>query len=408
MVAFWDTIRLAFAALAANKMRSALTLLGIVIAVTTVVGMMALIEGLRARVDQQLSGLGADVFQVQKWPHGGNHKDWKLYAARKNLTVADAAALRDLPSVVQVGSEAWEGGQKVTSRAGSTGANQVVVGATPEFVENNGLNLAHGRFLTVDDVAGERPVAVVGYDLIDALFAGLEPLGQEIVLRGSVYRVVGIFTRQGAGLFGGSQDNLVAVPISAFFRHYGKERSVNITVKVREPRLMAAAQDEVVAALRRRRNVAPTAENDFDMFNNETAAESFNQLSGTVSAATAGVCLLSLLVGGIGVLNIMLVSVSERTVEIGIRKALGARRRRILMQFTVEAVVLTLLGGVLGVVLGGAISVGAREIFGIPTSVPAWAVILGLSMSTLTGLLFGIYPAARAARLDPATAMRAG
>lgn len=407
MVAIWDTILLAIRALGASKLRSALTLLGIIIGVTTVVAMMALITGLRNKVDAQLAGLGADVFQVQKWPHGPNNKDWRLFARRKNFTMDDVRALRGLPSVLQVGGEAWDFGQKVASHERSTAPNIVVVGGTPEFLENNGMNLAHGRFFTEDDLAEERPVAVVGYDVVDTLFPGQEPLGQEIILRGSVYRVVGVFARQGAGLFGGSQDNIVAFPLPVFYRHYGKNRSLNVTIKAVSPQLMQQAQDEVVAALRKRRNVPPTAENDFEMFNNETAAESFNNLSKTISAATVGVCLLSLLVGGIGVLNIMLVSVSERTSEIGVRKALGARKRRILMQFTVEAVVLSLLGGAMGVLLGVGISVAAREIFSIPTDVPLWAVGLGLGVSTVTGLIFGIYPASRAARLDPALAMRA-
>ena len=407
MVALWDTILLAFRALSASKLRSALTLLGIIIGVTTVVAMMALIEGLRNKVDEQLAGLGAGVFQVQKWPHGPNTKDWHIYAKRKDLTMADAALLRTLPDVQQVGCEAWDGGKKISSHFASTSANQALVGATPEFLENNGLNLAHGRFLTDEDITDERPVAVIGYDVVDTLFPGQEPLGQEIIMAGSVYRVVGVFQRQGAGLFGDSQDNLVAMPITQFFMHYGKARSLNITVKARDPKLMALAQDEVVSALRRRRQVAPMDENDFEMFNNETAAETFNNLSKTISAATVGVCLLSLLVGGIGVLNIMLVSVSERTSEIGVHKALGARKRRILMQFTVEAIVLSLLGGAIGVLLGVAISMGVRELMQIPTEVPLWAIGLGLGVSTLTGLIFGIYPASRAARLDPALAMRA-
>ena len=408
MIALWDTILLAFRALAASKLRSALTLLGIIIGVCTVVGMMALIQGLQAKVDDQLAGLGAGVFQVQKWPHGHGNKDWKVYARRKNLTLDDVRALRGLPSVQQVGGEAWEGGQKVASHQAATSANQSVVGATPEFLENNGMQLAHGRFLTEEDLREASNVAVLGFDAVDALFPGQDPVGQEIVLRGAVFKVVGVFARQGAGLFGGSRDALLAIPIETFFRHYGRARSLNVTVMAQSPALLSRAQDEVTSLLRRRRKVPANAENDFESFTNESSAESFNQLSKTISAATAGVCLLSLLVGGIGVLNIMLVSVSERTSEIGVRKALGARKRRILLQFTVEAVVLSLLGGAIGVALGCAISWLVRELAQIPTSVPLWAVWLGLGMSTLTGLVFGIYPAARAARLDPALAMRAG
>src|SRR3569833_1214275 len=165
MVAIWDTILLAFRALGASKLRSALTLLGIIIGVTTVVAMMALIEGLRNKVDSQLAGLGADVFQVQKWPHGPNNKDWRMFAKRKNFTMDDVRALRGLPSVLQVGGEAWDFGQKVSSHERSTAPNIVIVGGTPEFLENNGMNLAPGRFLTEDDLAEERPEVVVGDDV---------------------------------------------------------------------------------------------------------------------------------------------------------------------------------------------------------------------------------------------------
>ena len=399
---FWQ----ALGTLAANPLRSLLTLLGVVIGVATVVAMMGLLEGLRLKVTSDLADLGANVFQVQKWPHEFTRKGWQKIEKRKRLTYADALALRGLPHVQQVGAEVWSGGQKVCSHERCTPPSAGVSGGTPEFLENNGLQLEHGRFLTDDDVRDERPVVILGYDIIDALFPLVDPVGQEIILDGHPLQVVGTFVRQGMALGFASKDNLITMPISNFYRIYGKGRSVNITVMAESAADLKPAQDVVVTALRKRRHVPVQDENDFDLFSNESSAEMFNQLSQSISAATAGVCLLSLLVGGIGILNIMLVSVSERTNEIGVRKALGARKRRILTQFAIEAVVLSLLGGAIGVALGVGVVAGVREIVGIPAQVPNWAIGLGLGVSTAVGLIFGIYPAARAANLDPAEAMR--
>jgi putative ABC transport system permease protein len=407
MTAILDHFRLALGTLASNPLRSLLTLLGIVIGVSTVVAMMGLIEGLRIKVETDLSDLGVNVFQVQKWPHGFNNRNWHIFEKRKNLTLADTVALRGLPDVKQAGAEAWTGGQKVASHARQTPPNVAIAGGTIEFAENNSLQIAEGRFFTDDDEREDRQVAVLGYDVADNLFPGQNPIGQEILIRNHPFTVVGLFVRQGTALGMVSKDNLLAIPLGPFFTFFGKNRSVNITVMAKDADSVKRAQDEVVAVLRHRRQTPSNDENDFDMFTNEESAEMFNQLSKSISAATAGVCLLSLIVGGIGILNIMLVSVSERTNEIGVRKALGARKRRILTQFAIEAVVLSLMGGAIGVVLGMGVAIGAKEIFEIPTHVPPWAIGLGLGVSTAIGLIFGIYPASRAAQLDPALAMRA-
>lgn len=407
MFALFDNIRLSLGTLAANPLRSLLTLLGIIIGVSTVVTMMGLIEGLRIKVNSDLADLGADVFQVQKFPHGFNVQRWDKFARRKNMTMDDVVALRGLPDVQQVGGEAWTGGEPLSShsQAGAT-SNVAISGGTPEFMENNSLTLLRGRFITEDDMRDTRPVVVIGLDVADALFPGADPIGQEVMLGKSPLTVVGLYVRQGMGMGGFSKDNIITVPMSVFYRQFGKARSINITVMAKSTALLRKAQDEVTTALRRRRQVAPQDENDFEMFTNESSTEVFNQLSASISAAGAAVCLLSLIVGGIGILNIMLVSVSERTNEIGVRKALGARKRRILVQFTIEAMVLSLLGGVIGVAVGLGLAALVRELFSIPAQVPAWSIGLGLGVSTATGLIFGIYPAYRAAGLDPASAMR--
>jgi putative ABC transport system permease protein len=233
----------------------------------------------------------------------------------------------------------------------------------------------------------------------------MDPLGQELRIRGASWQVVGVAQRQGS-LLGQSKDGFAVVPWTAYDIVFGKQRNTNIAVVATSPEDAPRAMDEVIATLRRIRGLQPEDENDFEIFSNETSADLFDNLARIVGAATFGVCALALLVGGIGIMNIMLVSVTERTREIGIRMALGARRARILSQFLVESVVLSALGGVGGVLLGAALAVGAREVWQVPASIPAWAVILSLASAGGAGLLFGIYPAARASKLDPVEAMR--
>jgi putative ABC transport system permease protein len=226
-------------------------------------------------------------------------------------------------------------------------------------------------------------------------------------MRGRSFTVVGVVQRRGSFLGLVSMDNLVIIPLQTFLDIYGRKRSLDLNIQAREAKLVARAQDEVINLLRRRRNIGPKMDNNFEVFTNDTMTKTFNSMSQVITAASFGVCLLSLIVGGIGILNIMLVSVTERTREIGIRKALGAKRRRILGQFATEAVVLSLFGGLIGVGIGFGLAFLGRWMLDFPTVVPAWSVILSLVMSSGVGLLFGIYPAARAAKLDPVEAMRA-
>jgi len=407
MRAFWDNCRLALSTFWSNPLRSLLTLLGIVIGVATVVSMMAMIEGLRLKVNRDLSQLGADAFQVQKWPVGFGRFDWNKYARRPNLTMADRdAILANCPSVLTAAGEQGENGQKISTASKETQPSVFVWGATPEWVQTNGWTIAAGRSFSDPEQVDGRGVVVLGLDVADRLFPDMDPLNQTIRIRGRPFTVIGLLQRRGSMLGLASQDNRVVIPLSAFQVIFGRNRSVNISVQAKEAGLVGKAQDEVVNLLRRRRHVAPNEESNFEIFTNDSVTRSFNSLSQVITAASFGVCILSLIVGGIGILNIMLVSVTERTREIGIRKALGAKRRRILGQFATEAVALSLVGGVIGIVLGFSLAFLGRWMLDFPTSVPAWAVGVSLLMSSGVGLLFGIYPAARAARLDPVEAMR--
>lgn len=407
---FVDNVRLAIGTQWVNPLRSLLTLLGVVIGVATVVTMMALIEGLRLKVTRDLSQLGANSFTVSKWPGGINfgRMDWRQFQRRPQFRLADVQLVRDAcPSVKTASGQAGFGAYKVVSDRAETSPNVFTLGATAEWIETSGiLSIAEGRFYSPSEVEEERAVVVLGTEVAAQLFPGQSALGQTVRIGGRTLRVIGVLSKRGKflGLF--NMDNVVVVPLTTALDDFGKDHNVRINVMADGPELVQRAQDEVTAVLRRRRDVAPGAPNNFEIDTNESVTRTFNNLSKIITAAGAGICLLSLIVGGIGILNIMLVSVTERTREIGIRKALGAKRARILGQFAIEAVTLSTVGGLIGLLLGFGISFLARWVLGFPTVVPPWAVVLALVMSSGVGLVFGIYPAARAARLDPVEAMR--
>ena len=409
MIQLLDNVAMALGTLRANPLRSLLTLLGIVIGAGTVVAMMSLTEGLREKVTTDFAMLGPGTFQVQKFPAPGTfgHRDWRKYEQRRALTREQGEGLRGLPHVRLVSIEEYPGKPEVVStRERSTKQNIDVGGVLPDYMEANGVTIAEGRFITDGDVELGRRVAVLGADVADLLFPGGSAVGQEVRLRGRPFEVVGVAERQGSVLGMGSKDGWTMMPWTSYEIAFGRNPNNNIAIVATSPEDVNKAIDEVVATLRRLRGLSPGEENDFDYYTNASATETLDQLIAMIGAATFGVCALALLVGGIGIMNIMLVSVTERTREIGVRKALGARRRRILIQFLFEAVTLSALGGIFGVLLGAGLAVGAREVFSVPASVPAWAVLLSLFTACGAGLLFGIYPAARASRLDPVEAMR--
>jgi putative ABC transport system permease protein len=355
------------------------------------------------------SMLGAGAFQVQKWPHMNfGPRDWRKYERRADLTREQGEALRALPHVAFVSIEEYKRGNgAVTVSAGDRATRNDIGfgGVLPDYEPANGVTVSRGRFISVTDVMLGRRVVFVGADVADILFPRQDPLGREVRIGGASWEIIGVAQRSGS-ILGQSKDGWAVVPWTAYEVVFGRTRNNNIAIQATSPEDSAKALEEVIAALRRLRGLKPQDENDFEIFSNETSAELFDNLARMVGAATFGVCALALLVGGIGVMNIMLVSVTERTREIGVRMALGARRRRILAQFLIESIALSAAGGLTGVLLGAALAVGAREVFQVPASIPAWAVLLSLASACGAGLLFGIYPAARASKLDPVEAMR--
>jgi putative ABC transport system permease protein len=404
---FADNFRLALGTFWGHRLRSALTLLGIVIGVATVVSMMALLEGLQRKVDSDLAGLGANGFQLQKWPQGFGRVDFDKINRRPNISIDDYLAIqKHVPDVAKVTAEAWEGGKKMSTAARETQANVQMAGGTFNFFDTNAMGIAKGRAFSESEIQDQAAVMVIGPDLADSLFGDIDAVGQEVRLKGRSFQVIGVMTKKG-GFAGPGYDNTGIIPIGLFFELFGKNRSLNVSMQAVSSADLQRAQDGVELLMRHRHALRPEQESDFTIYSNESATATFNQISNVVTAASFGVCLLSLVVGGIGILNIMLVSVTERTHEIGVRKALGARRSRILSQFATEAVMLSLLGGVAGVALGFFVAFLGRWALGFPTSVPSWAVVVALLMSSGVGLVFGIYPASRAANLDPVEAMRA-
>jgi putative ABC transport system permease protein len=401
-----DNFQLALRTFWGHRLRSALTLLGIVIGVATVVSMMALLEGLQRRVNADLAGLGANGFQLQKWPAGFGHFDNDKINRRPNVSFADYEAIqKHVPDVAKVTAEAYEGAKKFSTASRETRPGVQLAGGTQYYLDTNAMELAKGRPFSETEVQDAAQVVIIGPDIADVLFPDIDPIGQVVRLTGRSFEVIGVMTRKG-GFAGPGYDNTGIIPISVFFELFGRNRSLNISMQAWDTAVLQRAQDSVELLMRHRHNLRPDQESDFTIYSNESATATFNQISSVVMAASFGVCLLSLVVGGIGILNIMLVSVTERTHEIGVRKALGARRHRILAQFATEAVVLSLLGGLVGVGLGFFTAFLARWALGFPTAVPPWAVALALAMSSSVGLVFGIYPASRAANLDPVEAMR--
>ncbi len=408
-----ETLRMAGEALRGNKLRSFLTLLGIIAGVASVIGVMTGISVIQATMEKEMSVLGSTTFQVQKWPARGFHGDvdWEAIRRRRPVTVAQADAIRERVATVDlVGAELWQFGARASFRGETTDPNLVVCGGTPEYPANNTHYVQLGRNISNEDVDVERKVAVIGFALAERLFPFIDPIGQTIKIDGRKFQVIGVFEEKSSAM-GGGYDNYLLMPISVFPRLYGmytddgEPRSVNVTVRARAPELVPDAIEETRALLRQVRGVDPRDPDDFTIFTNDSQIKAFNQATQGVKAGAFVIGIIALVVAGIGIMNIMLVSVTERTREIGIRKALGARRRWILGQFLVEAILLCNAGGVLGVLLGYALGNVVTIFTGFALHVPLdWAVI-GLAFCTAIGLAFGIWPAFQASRLAPVEAL---
>lgn len=409
---FFEAIAMALASVKANKLRSVLTILGVVIGIASVIAVVAITDGLDRYMADKVLALGSKSFSVQKFPDViVSFDQFREFNKRKDLELRDVELVREACTYCsEVGGVL---GTNRTVKVGSVRQESVqVLGVTENFSRIGSIrDLLVGRHLIEDDIESGRPVAVIGADLMDAFFANTEPLGKEVVIDGTRLRVVGVGERKGK-VFGQSQDNFVWTPITTFRKAFGSRRSVTIQVEARSMEVFEKAQDQARLVMRNRRHLDYNDPDDFNIETGESVMDLWNSMTKGIYVVTIVVTLVSLLVGGVVVMNIMLVSVTERIKEIGVRKALGARRGDIQKQFIVESVLLTGIGGVLGVLAATAFSLVVGRLMssfvGDEFSAPVqlWAVVVAVLSSTVVGLVAGIYPAARAAALDPVVALR--
>ncbi|MCX7983657.1 MAG: ABC transporter permease [Bacteroidetes bacterium] len=398
-----EGFRIALQSIWANRMRSALTTLGIVIGIVSVTLMGTALEGLSRAFDKSIAQIGADVLYVQKWPWGGG-QDWWKYRNRRDLRIEHANAIERSAELVASLSPIIGTSQDIKYQ-GKYIEDVIVVGTTHTMIETNPANLAIGRFFSRSESEGGRPVCVIGSEIASSLFPNESPLEKVIKIGGYAYRVVGVFEKQGS-LFGGeSLDKRIYVPINRFFTQYQSRRGgITIMVKAKSLDLLDDTKEEVRGILRRARGLKPRDEDDFSINQQEMIIQIFNQIGGVIAIIGLFITGLSLFVGGIGIMNIMFVSVTERTKEIGIRKAIGAPRRAILLQFLIESSLICFLGGIIGIAIAFPLSLIVDQI--LPTAMPLTIVGIALSLSLLVGLLSGIIPAYRASKLDPVEALR--
>ena len=409
-----ESVRMALETLRKNKLRSGLTVLGISIGISTVILISSAINGLNTNIDTFVKSLGTNDLWVFRFePFGKRPTTEELN--RKQLTYEDGIAMRSLPFVVAVDpgltyQNFQTGLGSVSVKAGTHKiSNTIINGSTSAVKVTQDINLLEGRMWTDTEDQRRANVAVLGHDAAEDLFPNESPIGKDIDCEGDIFTVIGVLDVQPQPFGSGrnTQDNSVYFPVGTFRKIHPEILDFWITVKYDDPSHKALVIDEIRELLRRRRNVRLEQDDNFAIFGPDSLTRLWNQLTGGLFLFMVAVSSVGLMVGGVGVMNIMLVSVTERTREIGVRKALGARQRDILLQFLIESALLALLGGVFGVLLG----VGVGKLFtifvGLPSSAPVWAVLLGLFMATSVGIFFGVYPASKAARLDPVVALRA-
>ncbi|MEN6560832.1 MAG: ABC transporter permease [Acidobacteriota bacterium] len=405
-----ETFRMALDSLRTNKLRSLLTILGIVIGVMTVIGMVSVIQGLNKSFLSELQSAGSDIIIITKNEAVQMGRRSEEERTRKDLTFDDVRALQQdatLARAVAVSVNVSPFDQVEIKYRNAKSDSAIVIGMNDKWPAVMSLYLPRlGRFITEGEVARSAPVCVLGSELADVLFPTTNPVGKEIRVGPAAFTVVGVLAKRGQ-MFGQSRDNFVGLPITTLMKHFSYDKeALEIIAAPRQPDTLQETIEQISGVLRQRRKVPYGKPNDFSVMTQDSMVDLYNQLTGAAYLVMIVISSIGLLVGGIGVMNIMLVSVKERTREIGIRKAIGARSGDILKQFLIEAIVLTGAGGLIGVLAGFAIALTVKAATPLPATVSPWSVALGLSVSAAIGLFFGLVPARKAARMDPIVSLR--
>jgi putative ABC transport system permease protein len=402
---FFESAAIALQAIWANKLRSFLTVLGNIVAVTSIIAVVSLIQGMNEYVTNAIvTDVGADNFTIQRNPVVRTAQDEERVRNNPPIRESDAAAVREFSEHIQAVAVQGNAGTKIVYR-GTTLNNVQIQGVSRDYVYFSTFDVEIGRPISQAEVDRNRPVTILGAETAEQLFGGADPIDKTIRIGSLHFRVVGVNAKKGA-IFGQSQDEFAVVPIGVFQKMFGSRMSLQILVKPRSPDVVKAAMDEATVAMRIERRLRPSEPDNFGMFSSDSLLGLYHTATQGIFAVLVGVVALSLVVGGIVIMNIMLMVVSERTREIGLRKALGARRRDIMWQILTESVTLSTFGGMVGIGLGFLLAFAISSVTPLPAGVQVWSVAIGLAITAVVGLFFGLYPAMRAASLSPIEALR--
>ena len=403
----FESAMIALDAIWSSKLRSFMTVLGNIVAVTSIIAVVSMIQGLNASVTSAiLNQAGADSFNIQQFPVTRSDEEFDKVRGNPRISLDDMRAIKRYNSDLIAGVMADSGaGGRITYRDKSID-NTRIQGVSSDYVSFSSFDAERGRLMSPTEVDSNRPVTVVGWQTADRLFGSdVDPIEKTIQIEGTHFRIVGVSAKRGS-LLGQSQDEFAVIPLGQFRMMFGSRRTLSISVRPRDLSQIAPAIDEATIALRGARRLKPKQADNFGVYTADTLLDIYHSATNGIFAVLVGVVALSLVVGGIVIMNIMLMVVTERTREIGLRKALGARRTDILAQMLTESVVLSIFGGVIGTMLGAGIAIAIASFTPIPAAVEAWSVALGIFITAFVGLVFGLYPAMRAAALDPIEALR--
>jgi len=407
-----DLLKLSLDTFRTHRMRSFLTALGIIIGVMTVISIISLIQGMNHEVERQISSLGSNTIFIQKFAWGMGRLDFDEVGRRPDLTMEDAEAIARLATIARVAPQRSRTIGRINYR-GNKATTVDLTGSTPGFATTANISVDAGRFITSDDSLRKRPVCLIGGQVVDDLFPNEDPVGRRIDFEGKRFLIVGILERKGS-FMGQSQDNTIIIPLSAFDKYFPLSQSrqarifggISIQAMPKPGVPVERAVDDIRELMRRRHGLGFDQPDDFGINTQDTLRDIYRNITRVAVIVMVAVAGISLLVGGIGIMNIMLVAVAERTREIGLRKALGATNRDILWQFLLESVLLSLVGGFIGISLGIGIAKATELLAHLKAAAPFWTILLGFGFSAGVGVFFGIYPASRAARLNPIDALR--